>query len=126
MRKIIVCIWSYSMKKVLLVVTLGLVWVMNVQAAPDIGKRTDHSRFCQGKALNSKVNIKNNGRDIQGTCQLGFKANEANKLERGVMRNPSIQQACIGKAKGVSIIVKVNGKAIAGKCDVIFKPNMRG
>lgn len=92
---------------------------LGAQAAEN--KRPDFSTLCQGKALNTKVKTQFDGRHIEGTCQLGFKATQANALERGAMREPALQNACQGKAKGAAVNVKVAGKTVAGKCDVVFK-----
>ncbi|MBQ1494342.1 MAG: hypothetical protein IIZ37_05585 [Acinetobacter sp.] len=113
------------MRKMLFAATLAVLSVMNAHAAPDANKRLNHNQLCQGKEINSKVNINNNGRDIQGTCQLGFKPDQVKSLERGEMRDPSIQKACLGKSKGAPATITVNGKSINGKCDVVFKPNRR-
>ncbi|MQW92539.1 hypothetical protein GFH30_06820 [Acinetobacter wanghuae] len=112
------------MKKIALAIATLLTAITVVHAAPD-AKRPDMSKLCQGKALNSKVVSKHGDRTIEGSCQIGFKANNPQALERGAMRNPAVQNTCKGKAKGTAAVVKVDGKNIAGKCDITFKPNMR-
>lgn len=94
-------------------------------------KRPDFNQLCLNKAVNTKVNAKHGDRTIAGTCQLGFKANNAQDL-RGGQRPAAGQQrpsdvtanACKGKPKGTAVTVKIEGKNIAGKCDMIFKPTM--
>lgn len=112
------------MKKIVLFAATLIAVSMNIQAHPE-GSRPDHSKLCNGKAINTKVNVKADGHDIQGTCQLGFKANNPDALERGAMRDLAIQKACVGKAKGTAVTVKVNSKAVPGKCDIVFKSNMK-
>lgn len=112
------------MKKTLLCFAAILFSMSTVQAAPDT-KRPDLSKLCQGKAINSKVNTKQGDRTFEGTCQIGFKANNPQALERGAMRDPAIQNACKGKTKGAATVAKVDGKNIAGKCDITFKSNAR-
>ncbi len=104
-------------KLMLAVLLLGAGFTVHAADA----KRPDFSQLCQGKALNSKVKTQFDGRSIEGTCQLGFKANQANALERGQMREAAVQNACVGKAKGTAVNVKVANKSVAGKCDVVFK-----
>ena len=113
------------MKKIMLLLTLGLMGMSAVQAAPQNSARPDMSKLCQGKAINSKIKTTMGDRQIEGTCQIGFKANHPDALERGAMREPTIQNACKGKAKGQAVTAKMNGKMIAGKCDIIFKGNGR-
>lgn len=112
------------MKTYLFAFTTALMMMSQAQAAPE-GSRPNFNQYCNGKAINTIVNLKNDGHPISGTCQLGFKANATNTLERGAMRDPIIQNACKGKSKGAAVTVKLNGKAIAGKCDVIFKSEMK-
>lgn len=112
------------MKKIALCIATAFIAISAAHAEPE-HKRPDISKLCQGKALNSKVVSKNGDRSIEGTCQIGFKANNPQALERGAMRDPAIQNACKGKAKGTAAIAKVDGKNISGKCDMTFKPNMR-
>lgn len=110
------------MKKTLLCFTAILFSMSTVQAAPDT-KRPDLSKLCQGKAINSKVSSKQGDRIFEGTCQIGFKANNSQTLERGTMRDTTIQNVCKGKTKGAATVAKVGGKNIAGKCDITFKSN---
>lgn len=112
------------MKKIVLIATSLIAVSMNIQAHPE-GSRPDLSKLCVGKAVNTKINTKSNGHDIQGACQLGFKANNPDSLERGAMRDPVIQKSCVGKAKGAVVTAKVNGKSVPGKCDIVFKSNMK-
>ena len=106
---------------------IGTLFALNVaHAAPDAGKRPDFSQQCAGKAVNTKISVKAGDRTMQGTCQLGFKPNTPNGLERGAMRDPVVQNACKGKTKGTATTIKLNGKSIAGKCDVMFRPEMNG
>lgn len=112
------------MKKIVLIATTLIAFSMNIQAHSD-GSRPDMSKLCNGKAINTRINTKANGHDIQGACQLGFKANNPGLLERGAMRDPAIQKSCVGKAKGTVINVKVNGKFVSGKCDIVFKSNIK-
>lgn len=113
------------MKKMALLLTSALLAISAAHAAPEGGKRPDFGNLCQGKALNTKVNAKHDDRTIEGTCQMGFKANNPSALERGAMRDPAVQNACKGKAKGAVVNAKVSGKNVAGKCDVTFRPNMK-
>ena len=112
------------MKKWALVFTSVLFGFTTAHAAEDT-KRPDFSQLCNGKAVNTKLTAKHDGRSIEGTCQIGFKANDKNALQRGAMRDPAVKDACKGKAKGTAINVKIDGKQVAGKCDVQFRPNMK-
>lgn len=105
------------MKKSLFVFCTALFTISTAYAHPE-NSRPDFSSFCKGKAVNSEIFIKNDGDSVEGTCVVGFKANQAANLERGVMRDPVVQNACKGKAIGTAVTVKVNGKSIAGKCEM--------
>jgi len=113
------------MEKIASLLFAGLFATTAVYAAPESkGNRPDFSKLCQGKAVNTKITATHDGRSINGTCQLGFKANNPNSLERGAHRDSNIQNACHAKAKGAAVTVKYNGKNIPGTCDVLFKSEM--
>lgn len=112
------------MKKMIFLITVGLLVTTAHAEQNDRGNRPDFSKLCQGKALNSKLTIKHGDRTMTGTCQMGFKSTNPNALERGAQRDPAIQNACKGKAKGTAVTAKINGKNIPGKCDINFRPDM--
>ena len=111
------------MKKTIFIAFMTTLAFAQSHAAQE--KRPDPTQFCQGKAVNAKVVSKMGDRQMEGTCQIGFKASSPNALERGAMRDPAVQNACKGKAKGTSVVAKVNAKNIPGKCEIIFKGNGR-
>lgn len=114
------------MKKIVLsfVSAMVIFSALGVQAYDDV-KRPDTSKLCQGKALNTKVSQKIGDRTMAGSCQIGFKANNADALDRGAMRDPAIQNICKGKTKGAAVIAKVDGKSVSGKCDIVFRSDMK-
>ena len=114
------------MKKIILLLASSVLTVTATYAAPnDKGSRPDFSQLCKGKAINTKVSTKHDGRTMNGTCQLRFVANNPASLERGAQRDSTIQNACKGKTKGTTTSVTLNGKNIPGKCDISFKPEMQ-
>ena len=112
------------MKKISLLLLVGVFGLSTAYAdnnRPN-GPRIDFSKQCQGKALNSKLTLKNDGRTMTGTCALGFTPNANVQLERGAMRDPAVQAACKGKTLNQNVSVKISGKTVAGKCAIRFMP----
>ena len=111
------------MKKTVFIALMATLAFTQANAAQE--KRPDPAQLCQGKAVNAKVSTKMGDRQMEGTCQIGFKATNPNTLERGAMRDPAVQNACKGKAKGTAVVAKVDGKSVPGKCELISKGNGR-
>ncbi|MBU3845665.1 MAG: hypothetical protein H9855_01560 [Candidatus Acinetobacter avistercoris] len=109
----------------IVLITLLMTFTAFNASAHDNTKRPDTTKLCQGKAINTRVSQKIGDRTLEGTCQIGFKANQSNGLDRGLMRDPAIQNACKGKVKNTAVVAKVDGKNIPGKCDIVFRSAMK-
>ncbi|KGT46484.1 MULTISPECIES: hypothetical protein [Acinetobacter] len=112
------------MKKIAFILAIVVMQMSSVQASSE-ENTPDLTRLCEGKGPHVKLTTKIEGRKVKGSCQIGFKPDQANVLDYKAMNQPAVQNVCKGKARGTSAVVNIKGKNIPGKCDLVFKENRR-